>query len=227
MTPNPKEITSNPKKITPDTTEMTSDPKEMTPNPDYNYPRLYAEASIEEKRAKAEELFSEYSSGDIFPREYLDSPERIESLCQGDFKLCSLLAYKVAAWIFEQPEAQAFDFKLFCRNNQAFFVPVRYCGGDMCFGRVFAINHCAFSSPDSIVGFRDAERSWPQEYFKVAKGLRYVGTHDNWSLFKLDGSSTDDMTGVLYSPLEKNFTIEFAHFPHDGEPKVLFRWVDR
>ena len=28
--------------------------------------------------------------------------------------------------------------------------------------------------------------------------------------------STDDLTGLLYFALEKDFTIEFAHFSHDG-----------
>lgn len=96
----------------------------------------------------------------------------------------------------------------------------------MCFGRVFSINHCAFSSPDSIIGFRNAEYDGPQEYFKVLKGLKFIGTHKNWVLFKLDSSSTNDMTGMLYSPLEKDFTIEFAHFPHDGERQFVYRWED-
>lgn len=38
--------------------------------------------------------------------------------------------------------------------------------------------------------------------------------------------STDDMTGMLYSALEKDFTIEFAHFPHDGERLFVYRWGD-
>lgn len=196
----------------------------MIPDPDYNYPQIYPELSLADKKAKAKELFDEYTSGEIFPISYLFKLDRISDKCQNDFKLCSLLAYKVAAFIFEQADVQAFNFELF--HSQSFFMPVRYCGGNMCFGRVFAINHCAFSSPDSIIGFRDAENSNPQKDFKIAKGLRYVGTYDNWTLFKLDRDSTDDMTGVLYSSLEKNFTIEFAHFPHEGGKRILFRWED-
>lgn len=96
----------------------------------------------------------------------------------------------------------------------------------MSFGHVFSINICAFSSDDSIIGFRNSEYHLPQEYFKIIKGLRFVGTHENWTLFKLDVASTDDMTAMLYSALEKNFTIEFAHFPHEGGHRILFRWVD-
>ncbi|MGN0223366.1 MAG: hypothetical protein ACI4AM_05000 [Muribaculaceae bacterium] len=105
-------------------------------------------------------------------------------------------------------------------------LPIRYCGGNMCQGRWFSINHCAFSSPDSIIGFRNVEYNAPQDMFKIFKGLKFIGTHGNWTLFKLDKDSTDDMTGLFYSPLEKDFTIEFAHFPHDAGHRVLFHWVD-
>lgn len=38
--------------------------------------------------------------------------------------------------------------------------------------------------------------------------------------------STDDLTGLLYFALEKDFTIEFAHFSHDGERRFVYRWGD-
>ena len=191
----------------------------MTPNPDYNYPELYSDRTVEQKKYIAERIFKD-----------LDTPlpydlQRIIDMCQNDLKLCSLVAYKIAVKMFKDPKYDAASSPLYFINNPA-IMPVSYCGGNMSFGRVFAINHCAFSSPDSIVGFRNAEYRGPQEYFKISKGLKYVGTLDNWVLFKLDPRTTDDRTGILYSPLEKNFTIEFAHFPHDSGPRTIFRWLD-
>lgn len=189
------------------------------PKGDRDYPELCSDMTREQKRVAAERIFRE--EGD-FCR---NSICRIIDACQGDMRLSSMVAYLVAADIFTEPKAQAYDYGVFDRG-QAPVMPVSYCGGNMCFGRVFAVNHLAFSSPDSIVGFRNSECSEPQEYFKISKGLRLVGTLRNWVLFKLDASTTDDHTGILYSPLEKNFTIEFAHFPHDAGRRILFRWLD-
>ena len=196
----------------------------MIPNPDWNYPKLYAELSAYEKEAMAAELFRQYNEPPIMSKTFLHDSYRIMDICQNDFKLSSLLAYKIVADWFADEKAQFHSCRLFKENS--IFLPVRYCGGDMCFGRVFAINHCAFSSADSIIGFRNSETDRSQEYFKIAKGLRYIGVHKNWTLFKLDKSSTDDMTGIIYSPLEKNFTIESAHFPYDSAERILFRWTD-
>lgn len=189
------------------------------PKDNWNYPELCSDLATAQKRAVAERIFREEGS---FCRNSLG---RIISDCQGDMRLSSMLAYLVAADIFADPEAQAFDFRVFDLSLPP-LMPVSYCGGNMCFGRVFAVNHLAFSSPDSIVGFRNAECSMPQEYFKISKGLRLVGTLRNWVLLKLDAATTDDHTGILYSPLEKNFTVEFAHFPHDAERRILFCWED-
>lgn len=182
------------------------------PNPDYNYPDCWAAYSLDAKRKKAEELFSEYG-------------DRAIEMCQNDFKIASLIAYKVAVEYFKDlthedacPESLWHCDKL--------YLPVSYAGGNMEFGRIFTVNHCAFSSPDSIIGFRNSEYAGPQEYFKILKGLKFVDTLRNWVLFKLDKNSTDDMTGALYSPLEKNFTVEFAHFPHDAERRIVYRWED-
>lgn len=196
----------------------------MIPDPDWNYPVLFSEMALADKKAKAEELFCHYNQMTHKPMAFQQVCKEIMGFCQGDFKLSSLLTYKIVQEWYKNNDAQATLTWLF--DSDAVLLPIRYCGGDMCFGRVFSINHYAFSSPDSIIGFRDAETDSPQQQFKVAKGLKYIGTYKNWVLFKLDKASTDDMTGVLFSPLEKNFTIEFAHFPHDGEKRILFRWVD-
>lgn len=184
----------------------------MIPNPNYDYPECWAEYSLEAKKKKAEELFSQYG---------VTAVDR----CQNDFKLASLIAYKFAVDYFKDVRHKD-PWSDILRKCVPIYLPVSYCGGNMCFGRVFSINHCAFSSPDSIVGFRNSEYDNPQEYFKVLKGLKFIGCHHNWVLFKLNRHSTDDMTGMLYSPLEKNFTIEFAHFPHDDERRIIFRWED-
>lgn len=189
------------------------------PNPNWNYPECLAEYSIDAKKKKAEEIYANINS--IYAKFYSDILER----CECDFKLASLVGYKIATEFYkdtvpETPYPQGLS------NVEKLILPIYYCGGNMCSGRWFSINHLAFSSPDSIIGFRDSEYTAPQEYFKILKGLKFIGTHKNWTLFKLDRNSTDDMTGMLYSPLEKNFTIEFAHFPHDAERRFIFRWVD-
>lgn len=193
----------------------------MIPNPNWDYPECWAEYSPEAKKRKADEVYRELTSPSPFKISLREIPIR----CQFDFKLASLVAYKFAVEYFKD-NVPTSPFAEELSDVERQILPVYYCGGNMCFGRVFSINHCAFSSPDSIIGFRNAEYGGPQEYFKVLKGLKYIGTNHNWVLFKLDRHSTDDMTGMLYSPLEKNFTIEFAHFPHDGERRFVYRWED-
>lgn len=193
----------------------------MIPNPSWNYPECWAEYNLEAKKKKADEIYAKLISPDPFK----EPLQEILGRCQSDFKLASLVAYKIAVDLFKDnvpgsPFAEELD------DVDKSILPVHYCGGNMCFGRVFSINHCAFSSPDSIIGFRNSEYDEPQEYFKVLKGLKLIGTHHNWVLFKLDRNSTDDMTGMLYSALEKDFTVEFAHFPHDGERRFVYRWAD-
>lgn len=185
---------------------------EMIPSGDWDYPVCWAEYSRAQKREKAEELYGRFGVSAV-------------DMCQDDFKIASLIAYGAAADYYRDVRHHDFNPDVL-RRVSPFLLPVRYSGGDMCYGRVFAVNHCAFSSADSIIGFRDAENCWPQRHFKVLKGLKFIGCHENWVMFKLDRASTDDMTGMLYSPLEKNFTIEFAHFPHDASPRCVFRWLD-
>lgn len=193
----------------------------MIPNPNCDYPECWAEFSLEAKKEKATEIYTELTSTSTFKIPM----KEILLRCQFDFKLASLVAYKLAVECFKDfVPTGPFAEELWDIERQ--ILPVYYCGGNMCFGRVFSVNHCAFSSPDSIIGFRNAEYGKPQEYFKILKGLKLIGTHHNWVLFKLDRNSTDDMTGMLYSALEKNFTIEFAHFPHDGERRFVYRWED-
>lgn len=193
----------------------------MIPNPNWNYPECWAEYSLEAKKKKADEIYTDLISTPLLKKSLRDILFR----CQNDFKLSSLVAYKIAVAVFKDNVPMT-PFAEELVDVDDLILPVHYCGGDMCFGRVFSINHCAFSSPDSIIGFRNSEYKGPQEYFKILKGLKLIGTHHNWVLFKLDRNSTDDMTGMLYSPLEKNFTIEFAHFPNNGERRFVYRWED-
>lgn len=189
--------------------------------------KLFAEYSLESKKKLVEEIFKDCNN--FFLSDLMNR-------CQDDFKLCSLVGYKLVAAIYDPTFLNEDQKRVFMRffnlhDDQSpimgpLWVPVRYCGGNMAFGRVFAFNHCAFSSKDSIVGLRDRgiDPSYPS--FKILKGLRYIGHYNDWAMFKLDPSSTDDMTGMLYTLHEKNFTIEFAHFPHEGGHRTLFRWED-
>lgn len=191
--------------------------EQMIPDPNWDYPECLAEYSLEAKKKKAAEIYSQ-----------LTAPySNILSWCQEDFKLASLVAYNIVVDYYNYKDNVPYAPRTKeLQGIERSILPVYYCGGNICFGRVFSINHCAFSSPDSIIGFRNSEYGAPQQYFKVLKGLKLIGTHKNWVLFKLDRNSTDDMTGMLYSALEKNFTVEFAHFPHDAERKFVFRWED-
>lgn len=181
----------------------------------YNYPSCLPEKSREEKLIIAKEIYREYGIT------YL--PKDLREVCQNDFKLCSLVVYNLVTDAYKECRIKTFDeYPSFWEE----FLPVKYCGGNIEYGRVFSINMCSFRSSDSIIGFRNSDVSMPQIYFKILKGLKFIGTIRNWTLFKLDTQNSDDMTAMIYSPLEKNFTIEFAHFPHDGERKILFRWID-
>lgn len=200
--------------------------QKILPSPNWNYPEWLAEYSPDAKKKKASEIYADLTTQHPYISLALKpSFWEIMERCQYDFKLASLVAYKIAVDLFKD-NIPSTPFAEELKGVNRAILPVYYCGGDICLGRVFSINHCAFSSPDSIIGFRNSEYGAPQEYFKVLKGLRLIGTHHNWILFKLDRNSTDDMTGMLYSALEKNFTIEFAHFPHDGERRFVYRWED-
>ncbi len=191
--------------------------------------KLIAEMSSHEKRQKAEEIFNDFNKK-YFPG---DMPD----FCQHDFKMCSLVAYKLVKELFspdsnmnKQQIASSWDGEYnFSRPLMGpNWLPIRYLGGNMDFGRVFAFNICAFSSKDSIIGMRDvnAAAPHPKEAFRVLKGLKYIGDYKEWTLFKLDQISTDDMTAMLYTCHEKNFDLQFAHFPHEGGYRVLFHWID-
>lgn len=157
--------------------------------------------------------------------------------CQHDFKMCSMVAYKLVREFYDSnskmdkkliASAWGGDDSLYHPLIGPNWLPVRYLGGNMCFGRVFAFNICAFSSKDSIIGMRDVKHSKPhyREGFRILKGLKYIGDYKEWNMFKFDLDSTDDMTAMLYTDHEKNFDIQFAHFPHEGGHRVLFYWID-
>lgn len=197
---------------------LKNEPASHIPAP-WNYPQgLFPEFDKTRKQQKADEIYNEYKKADILPL----LAHNLQNECQHDFKLCSLVAYRVMAAYYKMSENTMFDEPKILN----LFKPIHYCGGDMSFGRVFSVNMCSFSSPDSIIGFRHPQWDEPDTYFKIIKGLKYMSTLRNWTLFKLDGKSTDDMTAMLYLPLEKNFTIEFAHFPHDADRRILLRWID-
>ncbi len=188
---------------------------------------LFSQMTLAGKRAKALEIFRSYGKPML--------PISLMSECQDDFKLCSLLAYLFTAEYFNgYPEAihDKADIARVLFPEQVFplpmqiWLPVRYCGGNMVFGRVFSVNICAFSSPDSIIGFKDNDSSAPYGEVRVLKGMKFIGNSGPWALYKLDVASTDDMTAMFYTNHEKNFTIEIAHFPHDDKPRVLFSWED-
>lgn len=191
--------------------------------------KLIAEMSAEEKRLKVEEIFNDFNKS-YFPK---DMPE----YCQHDFKMCSMVAYKLVREFFDPDSKMDKELIASTWGGDNFlgwplkgsnWLPVRYLGGDMCFGRVFAFNICAFSSKDSIIGMRDVKHNQPYycEGFRILKGLKYIGDYKEWNMFKLDPASTDDMTAMLYTNHEKNFDLQFAHFPHEGGYRVLFYWID-
>lgn len=191
--------------------------------------KLIAEMSADEKREKAEEIFNNFNKT-YFPA---DMPEA----CHQDFKMCSLVAYKLVRELFDTKSSLDKNIIASTWGGEYFlgwplkgpiWLPIRYLVGDMCFGRVFAMNICAFSSKDSIIGMRDTKHNYPHpgRAFRILKGLKYIGDYKEWTMFKLDPSSTDDMTAMLYTYHEKNFDLQFAHFPHEGGYRVLFYWVD-
>lgn len=191
--------------------------------------KLIAEMTAEEKRQKADEIFRDFSKM-YLPR---DMPE----VCEHDFKMCSLVAYRLVKELYDSNSIMDKDAIVSTWGGSSFlgwpltgpvWLPIRYLGGDMCFGRVFAFNICAFSSKDSIIGMRDVKygNPHPKEAFRILKGLKYIGNYKEWTMLRLDPDSTDDMTAMLYTSHEKDFDIQFAHFPHEGGYRVLFHWID-
>ncbi len=145
----------------------------------------------------------------------------ILGVCQGDFRTASMVGYELAVKIYDQKQT---NLKFWVTGTDGLapyplWMPARYCGGNMVFGRVFAINHCALSSPDSIVGVR-CDTGYVE--CMPLKGLIPFGRHNEWSLFKLDPASTDDKTGMFYCALEKDFTLEIAHFPNGAPRRIIF-----
>ena len=175
-------------------------------------PRCLSELSHEEKLKKADEIFRDYDVAFL--------PSELYPTCQGDFKLCSLVVYKLVARFYEDNNhCEPVD-----NVNWLPYLPMRYCGGNMVFGRIFSINMCAFPSSDAIIGFRNVGLKKLVKGFKILKGLRYMGERNEWTLFKLNSRATDDMTAMLYMPLEKNFYLEFAHFPVASDPVTILRF---
>lgn len=190
--------------------------------------KLIAEMSAEEKRQKAKEIFNDFN------KKYF--PKDLPNYCQHEFKMCSMVAYKLVKELFDPNSKMDKEHITSTWGGQPYFgwpltgpnwLPIRYVGGDMCVGRVFAFNFCAFTSKDSIIGMRDSHtQPHNKEGFRILKGLKYIGDYNEWNLFKLDPDSTDDMTAMLYTNHEKNFDLQFAHFPHEGGYIVLFDWSD-
>ncbi len=191
--------------------------------------KLIAEMSQEEKRLVATEIFNDFNEKFF--------PQSLPNACQHDFKMCSLVAYKLVREFFDP--GSKMDKRIIASTwggtdylgwplTGPNWLPVRYVDGNMCFGRIFAFNICAFSSTDSIIGMRNEGSLEPhsKDGFRILKGLKYIGDFKEWNLFKLDAPSTDDLTAMLYTNHEKNFDLQFAHFPHEGGYRVLFYWID-
>lgn len=138
--------------------------------------KLYPEMTLAEKKKAAEDIFNQFR--DFLPFDMMDA-------CKQDFKLCSLVGYKLATAIYAESPLGSEEKERFFRlldisgdRNpicRPLWAPVRYCGGNMEFGRVFAVNHCAFSSRDSIIGLKDTYSE-----FRILKGLRHIGCLGEW-----------------------------------------------
>lgn len=192
-----------------------------------------ASLSLMKKRELAQKLFDELKDQCRYlPDDYV----RME--CGYDFRTQSMLAYLMMADRYALPGKRVYspgcvDRILGCNGDEYHpltgpdFLPVRYCGS-IGYDRIFSVNRYALTSPDSIIGIRSRGASNPIEkcLYEILKGMSDCGTVNNWTLFKLDPLLTDDGTAMILLRLEKNFDLEFAHFPHDGSPVVLFRWID-
>lgn len=191
-------------------------------------------SASDEKRRMADEIYAEaVRTYREFGLPYI--PSRLERECQYDFRLCSLVAYRMVTDIFAgadewaglSPEPWCLTLEYPYPSGPAGapeWFPMQF-AGTIGYDRLFRINRCAFSSPDSVIGFGKFAPGFELP-FKILKGLKFIGRSGGWTFFKLDPESTDDMTAMLLLPLEKNFEIEFAHFPHDGEKRIIFRWID-
>lgn len=188
--------------------------------------------SASQKIYEAESIFA--SLGKRFPH------ENLLSRCGYDFKTCSMVAYMLAAELYAAESGRAHapedirnwlelspDYDYHAPLIGPLFLPVRYCG-NIKWERIVAFNRCAFSSSDSIIGIKNADSNFPLpcELYTVLKGLTKIEDIKGMTLFKLDPATTDDMTAMLALHLEKNFTLEIAHLPHDASPRILFRWED-
>lgn len=161
-------------------------------------------------------------------------------VCGYDFRVCSLVAYMLATELFLPSSKRTHpieaveewlnvkDFRETNPLTAPIYLPVRY-AGPIGYDRIFIINRCSFLSADALIGIRNSEcgSSIPDSLRKIIKGLKDTGLcYNNWSIYRLDPTSTDDMTAVLALRVEKNFSLEFAHFREATAPEVIFRWVD-
>lgn len=192
-----------------------------------------ASLSLMKKRELVRKLFDELKEQCRYlPDNY------VRKECGYDFRTLSMFAYLMMADRYALPGERVYspgyvDRILGCKGDEHApligpdFLPVRY-SGSIGYDRIFSINRYAFTSPDSIFGIRAMNSSMPMDHclYDMLKGMSECGTLKNWNLFKLDPLKTDDGTAMILLRLEKNFDLEFAHFPHDGGPVVLFRWID-
>ena len=194
--------------------------------------KMIAGATEAEKEKIANEIFRTLEI-DYLPYDLLRA-------CGYDFRVCSRVAYMIAEDLF-MPEHDRMhprevlihrlglpDFDPQRPLSGPIYMPVRY-AGHIGWERIFVINRCAFPSSESLVGVRDSESRNPlaDSLIRVMKGLKDTGLcYAGWKLYRLDPIATDDMTAMIALGLEKNFTLEFAHFSEGEKPKVLFRWED-
>lgn len=197
--------------------------------------RLIPERSLTDKKAFAKRIAA------TLERDYL--PFSFLRVCNYDFKTCSMAAYLPVKELYKSTDGNReregeiirylglISFDSDSPIVGPGYLPVRFCT-TVNYDLIFSINRCAFSSPDSIIGIKGIGcvpsflNGQKGALYRILKGMKFITIKDDWTFFKLDPETTDDMTAMIALQVEKNFEIEFAHFPHDSGPVTLFRWID-
>lgn len=118
--------------------------------------------------------------------------------------------------------------KGFTIASEEIHMPVRMRpGGDVHQGyRHFIINLLCFNTPKFLMGCRcDSGPVYRMKYHKGCKpmGIQEALDGNQWTVFEVDRSLTDDFTAVFSNGLDGDGTVEVCDFINAGVPKVLFR----
>lgn len=107
-------------------------------------------------------------------------------------------------------------------------VPVKMQPGGV--WRLFTVNLLGFVASKFIMGIRVCwnESSKPVNWMKYHKGCSPAGVRrdskgQEWTLFKIDASLTDDFTAQFSNGLEKDGIIEICDWVSDSDVRVIFR----